>query len=544
MPLYSDDTATRSFLPAAEIPSTFGDVIGAQFRTSLLENPLTALERMRELAEAEGQGTRLSKSDAEEAIRIAGLQGHLTVDDAGITNQALSILIARKNDELQRQAALARGRGGFGEGAARLGVALGTSLLDPINVGSAFIPVVREARYARLLQKAGSVGGRIAVRAGVGAIEGTVGAAIIEPLIYTAKQQEQADYDMADSLMNLAFGSIFGGGLHVVGGAGADAIRALRGQKPITRADVAAVGDEIGIKVEMPEPSSEPRQTPVQVRLEEKAEADGSVFVTARTDAGLVGGRLTPEGLRVVTADIPDPQLRGQGFGIAMYQELARKADEAGVPLISDETVEQAAVRMYEALERRGFEVERNPRAQPLDDPNMPGLFAPRGEPVFTVRGRGTEPAARASAESAPAQPPAATRAAAATPQVQEAALRTAVGQMADGKPVNVEPLFAGDPQAVAEAAARAAETPDPQAIRQAEISKAIDEEIAQANTALEAAEEEAAIAETLLKDHAKRFDYEAANAPEIKAAAEFGKRAERWARAAEIATACLIRGA
>ncbi len=57
-----------------------------------------------------------------------------------------------------------------------------------------------------------------AVRAGVGAIEGTAGMAMVEPFVYAATQQEQADYTLNNAFMDVAFGSIFGGGLHVASG--------------------------------------------------------------------------------------------------------------------------------------------------------------------------------------------------------------------------------------------------------------------------------------------------------------------------------------
>ena len=43
-------------------------------------------------------------------------------------------------------------------------------LLDPLNIASAFVPVVGEARYANLLARAASPLGRAGVRAGVGAL--------------------------------------------------------------------------------------------------------------------------------------------------------------------------------------------------------------------------------------------------------------------------------------------------------------------------------------------------------------------------------------
>ena len=51
-----------------------------------------------------------------------------------------------------------------------------------------------------------------------GAVEGAGGALIIEPLVYGVAQRIQADYDIYDSFLNVAFGSVIGGGLHVGAG--------------------------------------------------------------------------------------------------------------------------------------------------------------------------------------------------------------------------------------------------------------------------------------------------------------------------------------
>ncbi len=155
---------------------------------------------------------------AEEAKAEYGIDGHLTFD-ADVSEIDARELRDLKMAELRRQDTLARGRGGFIEGAASIGVGLLVSALDPLNIAASFIPVVGPARYARMLEQAGTAAGRASVRAGVGAVEGAVGAAILEPIVYGVARSEQADYDAYDSLTNLAFGTILGGGLHVAGGA-------------------------------------------------------------------------------------------------------------------------------------------------------------------------------------------------------------------------------------------------------------------------------------------------------------------------------------
>ena len=45
-----------------------------------------------------------------------------------------------------------------------------------------------------------------------------MGAAVVEPIVYGVAQKVQADYGLADSLLNITFGTILGGGLHVGAG--------------------------------------------------------------------------------------------------------------------------------------------------------------------------------------------------------------------------------------------------------------------------------------------------------------------------------------
>jgi hypothetical protein len=169
-------------------------------------------------------GTILSKEEAEQRVTDAGVK--LTIPGYGITDAALNVLIERKREEMQREDVFSRAGGGFMQGAARLGVGLGVSLLDPLNVASAFIPVVGQTRIAAALARQNGRIGRAMVRARVGAVEGAVGAAVVEPIILGAAAAEQADYDMTDSLLNIAFGTVLGGGLHAGIGALGDRSKA------------------------------------------------------------------------------------------------------------------------------------------------------------------------------------------------------------------------------------------------------------------------------------------------------------------------------
>jgi len=94
---------------------------------------------------------------------------------------------------------------------------------DPINIGASFIPIYGQARFARSIAKAKGMNVKSAkafrnTRLKRGVIEGAGGALIIEPLVYGVAQRIQADYDIYDSFLNVAFGSVIGGGLHVGAG--------------------------------------------------------------------------------------------------------------------------------------------------------------------------------------------------------------------------------------------------------------------------------------------------------------------------------------
>lgn len=159
---------------------------------------------------------RLSVDTAKQRVTEAGLDGHIPLDryPNGIREETLGLLIRLNQDKVRRQT-LAAEYDGYVPGIA--GMVVG-SLIDPANVATAFVPVVGEARYAQLLARAGGLGGRTGVRTGVGALEGAVGAALVEPAIYAGQQQWRTDYDAYDSMLNIAGGAGFGALLH--GGAG------------------------------------------------------------------------------------------------------------------------------------------------------------------------------------------------------------------------------------------------------------------------------------------------------------------------------------
>jgi hypothetical protein len=123
----------------------------------------------------------------------------------------VDILVSRKKSEIERQSIIQRGPQGFLPATAKLATSLVTSIADPINLAMMFIPIVGEVRFASMVARAGLTGARFRK----GAMEGLVGIAAVEPLVYTAATREQSDYDLVDSLIAVTFGGVLGGGLHV-----------------------------------------------------------------------------------------------------------------------------------------------------------------------------------------------------------------------------------------------------------------------------------------------------------------------------------------
>ena len=122
----------------------------------------------------------------------------------------------KKKEERQRQSIIQRGPKGFAVGAAKFATGLSVSLFDPINIAASFIPVFGQARFAGLVARQGM--NFTKARAIRGVAEGAVGATVVEPIVYGVAQKVQADYGLVDSLLNITFGTILGGGLHVGAG--------------------------------------------------------------------------------------------------------------------------------------------------------------------------------------------------------------------------------------------------------------------------------------------------------------------------------------
>lgn len=380
---------------------------------------------------------RLTREEAQQRVTDAGVK--LDIPESSYTPEALDMLIERKRDEVRRQDILARAPGGFVQGGLRFGAGLAASIVDPLNIASAFLPVVGPARYASLLETAGTGAlARAGVRARVGAVEGFAGAAALEPLVYFGRTQMQDDYGMSDSLLNLAFGTVLGGGLHVTAGRVSDWARGV-GREATAR--------DIGVNDLTP---GAPPAQPADIRI---APAGPRSLATPDPTAPFPRlADITPDTARALALDDLAPDLRAE-----LLAEAGNRAAPLDVPQLRTEVAalrndlarlgedpvfraEAKRLQQDERLSRKQAEAQarRNLAEQDLASINqgvVPERFAER------VEMRAREIQRNAAMQRAF---PARQVAMLATPQIREDTLRTALAQANAGRVLDLEPVLRG----------------------------------------------------------------------------------------------------
>jgi hypothetical protein len=191
-----------------------GETLGAIAADNWNFNPLSSIGTYYDMQSARSQSLENNQ------VRISRDELNKEYSDLGLFfkedefQSVVDIMVEEKKDERSRQSIIERGPKGFGVGALKFATGLGVSLFDPINIAASFIPVFGQARFAGLVARQGFTRARLAK----GVTEGAVGAAIVEPIVYGVAKEVQADYGLADSLLNITFGTILGGGLHVGAG--------------------------------------------------------------------------------------------------------------------------------------------------------------------------------------------------------------------------------------------------------------------------------------------------------------------------------------
>ncbi|WP_186126348.1 hypothetical protein [Burkholderia gladioli] len=235
--------------PITDYPTPLGDYLGAQAGNALqnIQDRWSYLQGARPDNTVIGytpEGLAIYGSDpaqqhiapdqAQAQLDAAGVK--MTAPASGMYQDTIDSLVDRKQDQQARAAAIAGSPTGF-RSVLGFGVQAATSMLDPINVASAFVPVIGPMKYTALLADAGSGLARFGIRAAVGAAEGAAGTAILQPFDYTTARNFGDDFTMTNALENVAFGAAFGAGLHSVGGAVHDLVAGAP-VKPVVQTDI------------------------------------------------------------------------------------------------------------------------------------------------------------------------------------------------------------------------------------------------------------------------------------------------------------------
>jgi hypothetical protein len=301
------------------------------------------------------------------------------VPETGMREQTFQTMVERQKNKRAYQEAIAAGPDGFAAGAQQFGIGLARQAIDPLNLAAAFIPVVGEARMAMMLEAAGTSWlARTGVMARVGAIEGTVGTAALEPGMHFMARQLQEDYTMTDSLLNIAFGGIIGGGLHI----GVGAIKDWRAARGVGEDVIPHVG-EVPARGEVPERvaalSPEARVELGRIALSQ-ALSGREVDVASALDLAEITQRATdqertPGFLRTaedLLAQRQEDRMRATpGFLQSALDKLALRELDAERQLVQtriDERIQgEIQTKLDQTESARGAELYRQLQSQPPD---------------------------------------------------------------------------------------------------------------------------------------------------------------------------------
>jgi len=218
------------------------DVLGATLDQHFYYNPLNVADRFFEQRQAEiERGKILSPDEYKESEYY---RPGIEVGPQGMKEGVAKLLAERQDKRDAFNLTLSRSRGGFRLGALQFATGIAASLLDPINIASAFLPVVSTARAASFAARYGKTGGRFAT----GVTDGVVGASLLEiPINLQANYEQDNDYGLMDSFLNVTFGGVMGGGLHVGFGKLSDRINASKQEirdQALTTSVAQAVNDQ------------------------------------------------------------------------------------------------------------------------------------------------------------------------------------------------------------------------------------------------------------------------------------------------------------
>ena len=141
----------------------------------------------------------------------------------------VDILVKKRLDDIKKQNIISRGPQNVAAKTSYFFSGLGGDFSDPINIGLSFVPVVGQARFIKMVGKYGKTQARF--RRGL--IEGGVGNTAFEPIYASTAISEQREYGAINSLYNIGFGALLGGGLQLGLGKVGDVYKKYTGRENI-----------------------------------------------------------------------------------------------------------------------------------------------------------------------------------------------------------------------------------------------------------------------------------------------------------------------
>ena len=248
------------------------DVLGATLDETLYYNPLNALDRLAEQKLGSGREGRTISQD--EWRRSDFYRPGIEVGDEGITTGLATLLADRYDERADFQSTLSRSKGGIGLGAAQFGVGIAGSFVDPLNIASVFIPSVGAARFASLSARYGAGRSKIAT----GVVDGAIGAAVIEPVVIGAAVAEQdRDYNLMDSFLNVAVGAGLGGSINALTG-GISSFGRYTRQRRLARLKAVEADQAQRISIKQVMDDQEVNLSPIEESVQSRTEAADAVI--------------------------------------------------------------------------------------------------------------------------------------------------------------------------------------------------------------------------------------------------------------------------
>lgn len=476
---------------AQDFEPSFKNSVGAAVREAWMESYFPVARDNFEVMTAGGVKLPLPEAQA-----YADSIGGFFKPDAEYSREQIDLLSERQRDIAKVQSI--RERTPWDWGSPVRGLAMfGAGLADPLNLATAFVPWTRSVASLRALQatasKSASFGTRLGARVALGAADGGISTAVLEPLYFAGRQTLGDDYDAVDSLANIAFGTAFGGGVHAIGGIGSELYRRVRNRGAVERvADVnagAVLGDEalpVGAVTRVAELPERLRQDIARSIV--ARDADGSL---ARAWGAVRTDEFSEANIQAALEANPMALTRTEPVALADIRNL----DEAqqGETMTQGQMAE--SVPLLVVRTENGIEAINSTPA--VAQAAASGDQSVQAVDVTDLIARGIDDL------FAPREMTAADKAALADPQTREASLRAAVAQSIEGVNVEVEPIINGVDGQTMQADMQRSLAAENNRGADFDTSRAIDDESARAPKwqSLQDAEAEMTQAEAVLDD-------------------------------------------